>query len=77
MEKNRPRFGSDWDVDLGWVLIWWGILVALVFIVYFISTACVRANLDNTTRDAFYAKNCKTVFAVPNNGGTAYQCQNK
>jgi hypothetical protein len=78
LEKTtRPRFGSDWDLDLGWVLLWWGVLTAVVFVVYFICSSCVKANLANVTRDEFYARTCKTVFEIPNNGGRAYQCQNK
>lgn len=74
--QQRPRFGSDWDLDLGWILLWWGLFAAIVYIVYFLSQAGIKANLQNTTRDQYYADHCKIVF-VAQGTGTAYQCQNK
>lgn len=74
-KTQRPRFGSDWDLDLGWVLLWWGIVAALVVIVYFLTSAEIKSNQQNVLRDQYYAEHCKVVF-VALRTGTAYQCQN-
>jgi hypothetical protein len=71
------RFGSDWDLDLGWVLLWWGIIAGIVIAIYFLTNLGISTNEQNVSRDKYYADNCKTVFEVPNNGGRAFQCQNK
>lgn len=75
LDKGTSRFGSDWDLDLGWILFWVVLLSAIVSIIGFLSWASVQNNRDNVTRDAFYAKNCKIVLQTDNT--KAFECQNK
>lgn len=77
LSKNtKPRWGSDWDLDLGWVLLWLLFALTIMGIVTALSYASVQNNRGNVGRDQYYAEHCKVIF-VAQNSGQAYQCQNK
>lgn len=82
LNKNqRPRFGSDWDVDLGWVLIWWAFFALVAVIIGSLAYANVQNNRGNVARDNFYAQHCNTISTFVNNNSTngakTYLCQSK
>lgn len=81
LSKNtKSRFGSDWDLDLGWVLIWFIVFLFLGSIFASLSYASVQNNRGNVARDNYYADKCGVVSRTTgsnNNGTTTYQCQGK
>lgn len=74
--KHQPRFGSDWDLDLGWILFWLIVFTAIVSAIGFGAWTSVQNNRGNVDRDRYYADHCKLVF-VAEDVGKAYECQNK
>lgn len=79
-KNSRPRFGSDWDVDLGWVLIWWAFFALVAVIIGSLAYASVQNNRGNVARDNFYAQHCSNVSTYVSNNGNgskSYTCQTK
>jgi hypothetical protein len=78
-DNNRPRFGSDWDLDLGWVLIWWGFFLTVASIFVSLAYASVQNNRGNIARDNYYAEHCKVLERTDSRDltGVKYNCTEK
>lgn len=81
LSKNqRPRWGSDWDADLGWVIIWVFAFGMIASIMWALSYASVQNNRGNVARDNYYAQHCTTISTFvgqSSNGSKTYTCQSK
>lgn len=78
LDKNsRPRFGSDWDLDLGYVIVWALFFFTIVGVFAALSYASVQNNRGNVARDNYYAEHCKVVNYTRQNNDTSttYHCQ--
>lgn len=78
LSKNqRPRFGSDWDLDLGWVLIWIIVGLTISSVVWSIAWASVRNNARNNAKDEVFYKTCRQVNVtyIASNNQKTYECK--
>lgn len=80
LNKNQPqrtRFGSDWELDLGWVLIWLIVGLTIAAVVSSIAWAIVSTNDRNNQKEEQYIKNCKQVDVtyIVGNSKKTYECK--
>lgn len=77
-KSERMPIGYHWDVDLGWVLIWWSFLATVLGIFIALAYASVQNNRGNVARDNYYAERCKVVskeHQESNFTSYTYQCK--
>jgi hypothetical protein len=76
ISKRIPRISEDWDLDLGWIILWFGLFGTILGIIICLTYSSIQNNRVNTERDRYYAEHCKIIF-VAQGVGNGYQCQNK
>lgn len=77
LNKDRPRFGSDWDLDLGWIIFWVVIGLTISSMVWACAWAIVKTSARNNAKEEQFYKSCRQldVTYIADNSKKTYECK--